>query len=128
MLVCLPLREDGIPAGESGVLSLQRRCHSRSFAHSTRSGAAALAAFRILRALPADAGRIAGDVSSGANGERDFAPANSNPDSGCFVVGNPRLFGVYVCGGRGGARALHAAGGAAGDAGADFDAVATGAI
>src|SRR3984893_6699250 len=59
-LVWLPLREDGLPARQPRILSLQRRRYVQSSAHPACVGNEALAAFRILRSLSVHAGGLAG--------------------------------------------------------------------
>src|ERR1019366_8442415 len=102
-LVRLPLLEDGLPAGQPRILSLQRRRHAQSSAHPAGSRNEALATVRILRSLSAHAGGIAGHASSTADGERSCPFANSNLDAGSISFRVARLPGLYVSGGRRGA-------------------------
>src|SRR6202140_3741879 len=62
-LVCLPLREDGFPAGQPRILSLHGRRYVQPSAHPACTGNEALAAFRILRYLSAHAREISGHGS-----------------------------------------------------------------
>src|SRR4029077_6493178 len=107
-LVRLSLREDGFPAGQSRILSLQRGRYTESSAHPACSGDEAMAALRIFRSLSAYACRIVGHASSAAPRERRYPSTNSVLDTGCISFRGARVPGFHVISGRSSAGSLHA--------------------
>src|SRR5271156_1602609 len=99
-LVRLSLLEDGLPAGQPRICSLQRSGHAQSAAHSSGSGDEALATVRIFRSLSADDRWIAGHVSSAA--ERRSDTEWHFPSSHCILGASrvsfrdTRLSGFHV--------------------------------
>ena len=127
-LVCLPLREDGLSAGQPRILSLQRCRYVQSSAHPACARNEALAAFRILRPLPAHAGGIARHASSAAKRNRCCPSANSVLGTGGVSFCIARLPGFHVNRRRRGAGSLPVAGRPARDSDAGRDSVAARAV